>query len=222
MQPPVTQSCSESALVSLGAPKAPALTRPQAVVLAVAAPRKVDQKGMFVADGPGRGGRQAGGQNVRDHGQVSLGGHLPPSGAGCVCPALSWELQEPRAGDTRVCVSWLTTYWCVFCPPCLAGLACCFPRPACVPGTLQAPRVAFVSVHNTPHIADEEREAQRGAEAYPSLHSSDKARTVSGALATVPCCLVEGLTGCPRGPAVPRCSPRRVTSPLKASWVGRN
>ena len=32
---------------------------------------------------------------------------------------------------------------------------------------------------------------------------------VSGALATVPCCLVESLTGCPWGPA--------VTSPLKVS-----
>lgn len=140
-----------------------------------------------------------------------------PQERGVCGPALSWELQEPRAGDTRVCVSWLTSYWCVFCPPRLAGLACCFPRPPCVPGTLQGAMcsVCFCPQHWDGYIADEEREAQRGAEAYPSLHSSDKARDCLWGL-------VEGLTGCPRGPAVPRCSPRRVTSPLKVSWVGRN
>lgn len=104
-QPPVTQSCSESALVGLGAPKAPTPTCPQAMVLAVAAPRKVDQKGMFVAGGPGWGGGRLGAQNIRDHSQVSLGGHLPPSGAGWVWPSPQLGASGTKSrGHTRVCL----------------------------------------------------------------------------------------------------------------------
>ena len=87
VQPPMTQSCSESALVGLGASKGlcpgPLTSRGSRRGSAI----EVDQKGMFVADGPGQGRRQAGGQNVRDRGQVSLSGHFPLSGAGCVQPS---------------------------------------------------------------------------------------------------------------------------------------
>lgn len=104
MQPPVTQSCSESALVSLGAPKAPALTRPQAVVLAVAAPRKVDQKGMFVADGPGRGGGRLGGRMLGITVKSASGVTFRPQERGvCAQPSAgSFRNQEP---GTHACVS---------------------------------------------------------------------------------------------------------------------
>lgn len=179
VQPPMTQSCSESALVGLGASKGPAPTRPQAVVLAVAAPLKVDQKGMFVAGGPGQGGRQAGGQNVRDNGQVSLGGHFPPSGAGCVWPSPQLGASGTKSwGHTRVShVSPPASVF--FSMPHVAGLVCSFPRPPCAPGTLQSTvrSICVCLEHWDGYTANEEREAQRGAETYPSLHSSDKART---------------------------------------------
>ena len=136
----------------------------------------------------------------------ALGVTFRPQEQGVCGPALSWELQEPRAGDTRVCVSWLTTYWRVFCPPHLAGLAY-FPRPPCVPGTLQSSvhSICFCPQHWDGYIADEEREAQRGAEAYPRLHSSDKARTCVWGLGhcpMLPCRRSERLSAGTRGPKV--------------------
>lgn len=87
VQPPMTQSCSESALVGLGASKGLCPGPPTSRGSLCGSAIEVDQKGMFVADGPGQGRRQAGGQNVRDRGQVSLSGHFPLSGAGCVQPS---------------------------------------------------------------------------------------------------------------------------------------
>lgn len=89
-------------------------------------------------------------------------------------------------------------------------------RPPCEPGVLQSTLCeasAFCPQQWDGCVASEEREAQRGGETDPSLHSN---------LTTVPSCLVRSLDGRPRGPGILRCSHRGVTSLLRVSLIGRN
>lgn len=118
---------------------------------------------------------------MRQDGGQSQPRRLPSDvGLGCM-----WSSPGPQLGAsgsksrgyTLVC---FTTRWCFSHLPHLVGFGCHFPRPPCGPGTLLMHFLCIAFVfspqHRDGYTANEGREAQRGGETYPSLHSSDKAR----------------------------------------------